>query len=255
MSQATKAFVIGISGASSSGKTTLSRLLRDIFPNTIILHQDDFYKPEVEIPVRDDLQDWDCADALNLPAIVETLQHVRSNGSLCPATESKEDMNEVSSPLVPESTIAALKEKVAAWTAPGQPGHILLTKPMYLFEGFLMYSHSTSMLWPYLDLKIFLQVSYAAAKARREGRNGYVTMDGFWKDPPNYVDKIVWPNYCHEHEWMFENNDVEGKVKNEVDGLSGVQWPSQIDVDIEIALIWAVDVLMRELPSLDVKAE
>jgi nicotinamide/nicotinate riboside kinase len=41
-----KAIVIGISGCSSSGKTTLARLLRDIFPNTFILHEDDFYKPE-----------------------------------------------------------------------------------------------------------------------------------------------------------------------------------------------------------------
>jgi nicotinamide/nicotinate riboside kinase len=43
-----KALVVGVSGASSSGKTTLSRLLRDIFPNSFILHEDDFYKPEKE---------------------------------------------------------------------------------------------------------------------------------------------------------------------------------------------------------------
>jgi pantothenate kinase-related protein Tda10 len=41
-----KAIIVGISGCSSSGKTTLARLLRDIFPNTFILHEDDFYKPE-----------------------------------------------------------------------------------------------------------------------------------------------------------------------------------------------------------------
>ena len=41
-----KAVVVGISGCSSSGKTTLARLLRDIFPSTFILHEDDFYKPE-----------------------------------------------------------------------------------------------------------------------------------------------------------------------------------------------------------------
>jgi uridine kinase len=43
-----KAFIIGISGCSSSGKTTLARLLRDIFPDSFILHEDDFYKPEEE---------------------------------------------------------------------------------------------------------------------------------------------------------------------------------------------------------------
>lgn len=41
-----KAVIVGISGASSSGKTTLARLLRDIFPNSFVVHQDDFYKPE-----------------------------------------------------------------------------------------------------------------------------------------------------------------------------------------------------------------
>jgi ABC-type glutathione transport system ATPase component len=43
-----KAVVVGISGCSSSGKTTISRLLRDIFPNTFVLHEDDFYLPEAE---------------------------------------------------------------------------------------------------------------------------------------------------------------------------------------------------------------
>jgi uridine kinase len=41
-----KAIIISISGCSSSGKTTLARLLRDIFPHTFILHEDDFYKPD-----------------------------------------------------------------------------------------------------------------------------------------------------------------------------------------------------------------
>lgn len=43
-----KAILVGISGASSSGKTTIARLLRDIIPNTFVLHEDDFYKPDDE---------------------------------------------------------------------------------------------------------------------------------------------------------------------------------------------------------------
>ena len=48
------ALIVAISGCSSSGKTTLARLLRDIFPNTFILHEDDFYRPETEYdnPIR-----------------------------------------------------------------------------------------------------------------------------------------------------------------------------------------------------------
>lgn len=40
------AIVVGISGCSSSGKTTLARLLREIFPDSFVLHEDDFYLPE-----------------------------------------------------------------------------------------------------------------------------------------------------------------------------------------------------------------
>lgn len=43
-----RALIVAISGCSSSGKTTLARLLRDIFPNTFILHEDDFYRAETE---------------------------------------------------------------------------------------------------------------------------------------------------------------------------------------------------------------
>lgn len=44
----TRALIVALSGCSSSGKTTLARILRDIFPSTFILHEDDFYRPEAE---------------------------------------------------------------------------------------------------------------------------------------------------------------------------------------------------------------
>lgn len=43
-----RALVAAISGCSSSGKTTLARLLRDVFPGSFVLHEDDFYRPESE---------------------------------------------------------------------------------------------------------------------------------------------------------------------------------------------------------------
>ena len=40
--------IIGLSGPSSSGKTTLARILRSIFPSLFIIHEDDFYKTDKE---------------------------------------------------------------------------------------------------------------------------------------------------------------------------------------------------------------
>ncbi len=50
---APKAVIVSLSGCSSSGKTTLARLLRDVLPGSFVLHEDDFYKPEDEqVPPR-----------------------------------------------------------------------------------------------------------------------------------------------------------------------------------------------------------
>jgi len=103
-----------------------------------------------------------------------------------------------------------------------------------------------------MDIKLFLRVSYTKAKARREARSGYATIEGFWEDPPGYVDKIVWPNYILEHQWMFEDRDVEGKLKQDVlaEWKINAQADKGPDVDMETTLKWAVETLMNELEKL-----
>lgn len=105
---------------------------------------------------------------------------------------------------------------------------------------------------PYIDIKLFLRVSYAKAKARREARSGYATLEGFWEDPPMFFDKIVWPNYLTEHEWMFEGNNVEEKMKDDVLKECNIkaQNDKEPDVDMEMTLKWAVETLMKELENL-----
>jgi nicotinamide/nicotinate riboside kinase len=102
-----------------------------------------------------------------------------------------------------------------------------------------------------IDIKLFLRVSYTKAKARREARSGYVTLEGFWEDPPGYVDKIVWPNYVEDHKWMFEGEDVEGKLKEDVVKEWGIKTQGGgVDVDMTTTLEWAVETLMEQLPAL-----
>jgi nicotinamide/nicotinate riboside kinase len=174
---------------------------------------------------------------------------------LQPDLDSKEDQNSVGKCPVPDSMIESLKETVKAWTEPGNPGHGLLDSAdnpirLCIFDGFLLYSESMAVVQPHIDIKLFLRVSYATAKARREARSGYVTLEGFWEDPPGYVDKIVWPNYVEDHKWMFENEDVEGQFRGEMLKKWNIQ--TQVggpDVDITTTLEWAAKLIMQQLPT------
>jgi nicotinamide/nicotinate riboside kinase len=170
--------------------------------------------------------------------------------------DSKEDQNSLGECPVSDATIESLKARVKTWTETGHSGHgILDSSPnpirLCIFDGFLLYSKSLAPIQSQIDIKFFLRVSYAKAKARREARSGYVTLEGFWEDPPGYVDKIVWPNYVEDHKWIFENEDVEGKLKENVVREWDIKsQKGGVDVDMTTTLKWAVDTLMDQLPLL-----
>ncbi|KAJ5815538.1 Phosphoribulokinase/uridine kinase [Penicillium riverlandense] len=147
-SQQDRAVIIGISGPSSSGKTTLARLLQRVFCgvrletngsdasqdrnkdvtannedasakrlNTFIVHEDDFYYPDDKIPWTTTpsgakVQDWDTADAIDIDFLAQALAYVRSNGHLPPRLQSKEDQNAVTDSGVDDAVIAELRDEV-----------------------------------------------------------------------------------------------------------------------------------------------
>jgi nicotinamide/nicotinate riboside kinase len=180
-----------------------------------------------------------------------------SEGSLTnipkPFVDSKEDQNSVGSCPVPDAKIEALKAKVSAWVQPGSPGHAIFNSEpklnLCLFDGFLLYCEEMRPAMELIDVKLFLTVSYERAKYRREARDGYVTLEGFWKDPPGYVDAIVWPNYVEAHQWLFADGDVQGNLREDVLRKEGIlaQVGKGLDVDMETTLEWAVETVMQEL--------
>jgi nicotinamide/nicotinate riboside kinase len=178
--------LVGISGPSSSGKTTLSRLLRDIFPPSklFILHLDDFYLTDAEIPVRNGIQDWDCLESLNLVQLQQALEHIKQHGTSPDWLESKEDQNSVGEHGVAEGDLQRLREKVAVWFDGNQEWD---GKRICIVDGFLLFSEDLKDIRILFDIKLFLRTSYETAKKRREARSGYVTLEGFWEDPPGYV--------------------------------------------------------------------
>lgn len=245
-----KAIVIGISGCSSSGKTTLARLLRDIFPHTFILHEDDFYKPEDQIPMKDGLTDWDCEESLSISDMESALNHIHETGTFPSFIASKEDQNSIGQCPVPDDVISQQKTRVHEWLSTPRGQKVFSSGlSLCVLDGFLLYTPALSSIMSRLDIKLFLLVSRARATQRREARDGYVTLEGFWKDPPGYVDKIVWPNYAKSHAWLFEGGDVEGQLK--VDVLEKERIKAQVgkglDVDMSTTLEWAVGTVISEL--------
>ncbi|KAJ5605641.1 hypothetical protein N7510_008422 [Penicillium lagena] len=239
--------VIGISGPSSSGKTTLARLLQRIFCgvrleangsdasqdghtdvatnnkdgtgkclNTFIIHEDDFYYPDDQIPWTTTpsgtkVQDWDTADAIDIDFLAQALAYVRSNGHLPPRLQSKEDQNAVMDSGVDDAVIAQLRDEVerrlstklkltTASTEKYDQGQEAKTTIAFL-EGFLLFSpphpspppssqqkgtdkaHPLHPVHSNIHLSLFLPCSYDVVKSRREGRTGYVTI-GPGLEPP-----------------------------------------------------------------------
>lgn len=227
--------IIGLSGPSSSGKTTLARLLRQIFDcpgsSLFILHEDDFYKTDKLIPRKTftssqfgtrELDDWDCVDSLDLPLLKRVLSHIKLHGVTPDDFASKEDQNAVGDSGVSEHEVRQYAEEVKAWirraSVVGGDDHKQVT--ICVVDGFLLFPDPDckvgsgerelhDVLEPLLDLKLFLPSSREKTIDRRTKRTGYVTLEGFWEDPPGYVTDVVWPNYARDHAWLF--GQTQGK--------------------------------------------
>ena len=128
-----------------------------------------------------------------------------------------------------------------------QPPRRQVEKVICILDGFLLYPlQILDQIDQFLDLKLFLPVSYNKMKERREARKGYVTAEGFWEDPEGYVDEVVWPNYVRDHKFLFEKGDIEGSLDCHVAGELGIEaWEDWKEGSLEQALVWAVAVLSK----------
>ncbi|CAK4034696.1 Nicotinamide riboside kinase [Lecanosticta acicola] len=237
-----KALLVGISGVSSSGKTTLARLLRDIFPRAFILHEDDFYKTDAEIPKTEQgVADWDCLESINLPYFSDTLRYIRENGLSPPDFASKEDQNSIGQVDVDRTLVHDLEWKASKWMFADAP-------PIAIIDGFLLYSEGMKDIRDMFDLKLFLRTDFETAKHRRKVRSGYVTLEGFWEDPPGYVENVVWPNYVKDHAYLFQDGNVEGAYDEDaLRRLAIKAAPDAAQANMTATLQWAYDVLDEAL--------
>ncbi|KAI9681337.1 MAG: ribosylnicotinamide kinase [Caeruleum heppii] len=249
--------LVGISGPSCSGKTTLARLLRDLFTQilgkerVVLVHEDDFYWDEDELPrTSTGLPDWDSPASLDLPRLISTLKHTKTHGRLPDDHRSLEDLQPVST--TPEISREVLKsvekyirDALDIKREDDETSETRLT--LILIDGFLLFPPSVSTIRQLLHIKLFLPLSRTEVLRRRGGREGYVTSSssssitknpsstnpslphpdgpqGFWKDPPGYVEQVVWPRYVQEHGVLFEDSErCVGRVDEVVEREWGVR--------------------------------
>lgn len=200
-----------------------------------------------------DLLDWDCVESLDLGLFEHTLRYVRDHGALPPDTVSKEDQNSVGDVHVTDAEVEEFRRDVREWfqglvhnatttnaittgaadsnttSTPNLPTEIRIC----ILDGFLLYpprppaphvrseAEAAALQQLYnlshalLSPRLFLPCSRAQMLTRRLARSGYVTLEGFWVDPPGYVEDVVWPNYERYHGWMYVDQDAEGGVFDE----------------------------------------
>ncbi|QDS73978.1 hypothetical protein FKW77_008444 [Venturia effusa] len=255
-----RTLLLALSGPSCSGKTTLARLLRStLSPHAFILHEDDFYKTDKEIPVKSvtingtqqELQDWDCLEAVDVEALCDMLRFVRAEGrvkSVEEGFEGKEDRNEVGDVDVDSTVVGEWRDRFGElFDEVGREGDVRVA----IVDGFLLFSEEMGRVRDLFDVKLLLRTSYRMVKRRREGRKGYVTLEGFWEDPEGYVDAIVWPNYVKDHKFLFKEENVEGELDEVVCGKLAIQAMEGLGEEgMTSVFVWACRILEKELKTL-----
>ena len=224
--------IVALSGPTSSGKTTIANSLHQLFRNSILIHLDDFYVPDKEIPFDEVRQEsnWDCPEALNYEKFSKYVENVKKNGiDANSGNEAKSYEGDVSLQLTKEER-HHFELKLSKYQ----------DTPIAFVEGFMLY-HDPKIV-SLFDVKLFFYASYDCLKARRESRSGYNTVAGFWVDPPGYFEKMVWPEYVKNHAHLFNNNDVNDTLNEySLKELQIIPYKNDANLSLVELLEWSLE--------------
>lgn len=151
----------------------------------------------------------------------------------------------VSRVISPE-VVERMMEDVYGWP------EVVKGRKLVIVDGFLLFGKSIpDSLRGLFDVRVLLRAKYEDAKRRRERRNGYVTLEGFWQDPEGYFDGVVWPGYVREYGGMVGGGDGDELVGEGGSGGGQRVWFSEPEWGLERCLEWVVGVVRREIEDLD----
>ena len=179
--------------------------------------------------------------------MITALSFIRQHGRLPDDLVSKEDQNSVGESGISDDEVEDIRQAVRRRCEESGLGE----RAIVLVDGFLLFGRSVPELREAFDLRVMLRANYDSAKARREARAGYVTLEGFWEDPPGYVDFIVWPAYKLEHGFLFRNQDVEAEVDESVVTTLGIEvCPGKGSYTVKESLHWVIELVLKHLSTI-----
>jgi nicotinamide/nicotinate riboside kinase len=154
--------------------------------------------------------------------LAETIDYVQTHGALPAGYTSNEVSNtHDGSSLVP--TIDPWQHRVPSDDGDDEGGAVI----WLIVDGFMLLSDPT--ITDRLDYRFFVTASYATLKRRREERQGYHTLEGYWVDPPGYFDVIVWPEFLKAHRHIPGPHQLQNGKNN---GGGGCERLVLIDTDV-----------------------
>ena len=240
------ALLIGIAGATGSGKSGLAQLLSLVLPPGIrpnfIIHQNDFFlsKHYLNFNAHGNL-DSDCREAVDFAALLRVLKYVQRMGALPPDYNDEDygQARQVVNSFVSQEVVEELKESLA------KSGVFEDGRSIGIVYGFSLYHEPE--IRDILDVKLFLRVRKEKARASRFGKPNYASQGGandFWT-LEGYFDHTAWPHYVDEHKPLFENGHVEGLPLFGICEKLSINMQPQLDMDIEQTLRWAVHTIIK----------
>lgn len=169
-------------------------------------------QPEVQIPIDETTQlaNWDCPESVDFQQFAENIEYARTHeGKLPEGFNSNEESNvHDGSKLLSNEAADKLRQILDPFVQDPEAIFVIV-------DGFMLYWDER--VSQQLDCKITFTASFETLKRRREERQGYHTLEGYWVDPPNYFEKIVWPEYVRLNQ---HNATVKDVLTIDTDGNS-----------------------------------
>lgn len=191
-----KTVIVGITGASSSGKSTVCKALCNLIPGSSLVQQDAYFKEEKNVPYDEThkVYNWDCIEALDMPQMVADLKLLKQGGPVVHPSEMTNFKEDAMFTLT-KATLAAAKAMLEAKLSKD-------TRIVFV-DGFLMLADAE--LVDLFDLTFYVKTDYETLKKRRESRV-YIVDGEEWVHPPDYFDQFVWKGYLDYHRTLFESS-------------------------------------------------